>query len=208
MPEGLEIYALSYAINKIFNGYTKAVGKHLIVNGTEDWSFGITGSVYMDETGNLAKVNGGYLPGSVKLIDNDINKLGPSWCHINDVTVVIELVERWSKLNKKLGAILLDQSEISGIGVAWGSEILHKAHLRPEMSAKSELSLPDAKGDLINAIFDVRNSALNTYIEFIDRSQNIREFINRWYVNLYEIRTMKVYKKGTQIEVAGRKWWV
>lgn len=208
MPEGLEIYALSYAVNKLFPGYTYSVGKHLIVNGTEDWSFGLSGRVYINEEGTLAKVNDGYIPGSVKILDNDIKTLGPSWCHINDVAIVIELVERWSKSKKKLGAILLDQKEISGIGVAWGSEILHKAHLRPDMSAQSELSLPDAKGDLINAIFDVRNSALNTYIEFIEKSPNIKDVINRWYLNLYEIRTMKVYKKGIPIEVAGRKWWV
>jgi hypothetical protein len=208
MPEGLEVYALSYAINKLIPGYTRAVGKHLIVHGTEDWSFGLSGRVYMDEDGVLAKVNEGYIPGSVKILDNDINELGPSWCHINDVSVVIDLVERWSKSKKKLGAILLDQKEISGIGVAWGSEILHKAHLRPDLVAKSELSLPDAKGDLINAILDVRNIALNRYIEFIDKSPNIKDVINRWFLNLYEVRTMKVYKKGTPVEVAGRKWWV
>lgn len=72
MPEGLEIYALSYAVNKLFPGYTYSVGKHLIVNGTEDWSFGLSGRVYINEEGTLAKVNDGYIPGSVKILDNDI----------------------------------------------------------------------------------------------------------------------------------------
>ena len=39
-------------------------------------------------------------------------------------------------------------------------------------------------------------------------NHNIREFINGWYNNLYEIRKMNVYKKGKQIQVSGRNWWV
>ena len=36
-------------------------------------------------------------------------------------------VNKWVKSKRKLAALILDQTKITGIGVAWGSEILFKA---------------------------------------------------------------------------------
>jgi Formamidopyrimidine-DNA glycosylase H2TH domain len=206
MPEGPEVYALSYAINAIVPGYTTSIGKHLVIKNGEDWSFGLSGRVYMDESGTLAKVNTGYIPGTVKVSLE--NNLGPSWCHISDTSILQILIDKWSKSKKKLGAILLDQNEISGIGVAWGSEILYEAGLRPDIAANIQLDNTITKEALLNAILTKKTYVIELYTDFICKSSNKRKFINDWFNNLYEIRMMKVYKKGKQVEVAGRKWWI
>ncbi len=205
MPEGPEVYALSYAINKISPMYTACIGKHLLIKNGEDWTFGLSGRVYMDETENLAKVNTGYLPGTIN--PNLTAKLGPSWCHICSIELGL-LVDKWAKSRRKLGAIMLDQAEISGIGVAWGSEILYDAQLRPDIAANIQLDNVITKEALMNAIMSKKEYVLKLYMEFINKTANKREFINNWFHNLYEIRNMKVYKIGRQVEVSGRKWWI
>lgn len=45
------------------------------------------------------------------------------------------------------------------------------------------------------------------YSEQINET-NGKKFINNWFHNLYEIRQMDIYKKGSKIEVLGRNWWV
>ena len=51
MPEGPEIWILSKAINKYYlKDKTTSIGKHLIIKDiNEDWSFGLTGKVEIDE---------------------------------------------------------------------------------------------------------------------------------------------------------------
>ena len=39
-------------------------------------------------------------------------------------------------------------------------------------------------------------------------NNKLRMLINEWFENLYEIREMDIYKKGSKLQVLGRSWWV
>ena len=39
-------------------------------------------------------------------------------------------------------------------------------------------------------------------------NNNLKELINDWFENLYKIRKMNIYKKGTKIQISGRSWWI
>jgi len=114
-----------------------------------------------------------------------------------------KIVESWTKSKKKLGGLLVEQSFICGIGIAYGSEILYDAGLKPDIKA-NEQNLSKLSQSIIN----VRNKIKQHYIEELDKCNNLKEFINKWFYNLYEIREMNIYKKGTKIDVLGRTWWM
>ena len=103
---------------------------------------------------------------------------------------------------KKLAALILDQTKISGIGVAWGSEILFKAELRPDMRCCDQVL-----NKLADSMIEIREKIKKLYSEQIDEA-TCKEFINEWFDNLYEVREMEIYKKGSQLKVLGRNWWV
>lgn len=209
MPEGPEIYILHKAINKYYGtSKTLAKGKHLYVlndstNLYEDWSFGLSGTVFITEDNVLTKNGHGWANGSVKLPDNtDTEKLGLDWLTYPKEGIKKE-VDKWINSKKKLAGLMLDQSLISGIGIAWGSEILHKAGLKPDLRACDQNLTC-----LAEVIYEVREKSKNIYDNYLDSSENYKDFINKWFINLYEIRDMSIYKKGKKIEVLGRNWWV
>ncbi len=208
MPEGPEIWILSEALNKFYhNDKTKAYGKHLFIfkneREGENWSFGLTGKVNITDTNNIVKVSAGWINGDKTSFNNYeslIQHLGVNWMTSSKDELCKE-VELWSKSKKKLAGLLLDQSKISGIGVAWGSEILFNAGLRPELKACDQ-----KLNKLVDSMIQIREKIKKEYIKKLNES-NPKEFINEWFENLYEIREMNVYKKGNKIEVLGRKWW-
>jgi formamidopyrimidine-DNA glycosylase len=115
-----------------------------------------------------------------------------------------EEVDSWIKSKKKLAGLLLDQTKISGIGVAWGSEILYKANLRPDLRTCDQNLMT-----LADSILYIREKIKNIYEkELKENNANLKDFVNEWFSNLYEIREMEVYKKGSKLEVLGRSWWV
>jgi ribosomal protein S13 len=113
-------------------------------------------------------------------------------------------IDNWIKSKKKLGGLMLDQTKISGIGVAWGSEILYKANLRPDMrTCDQNLST------LSDSILYIRQKIKNIYEkELKANNDSSKDFVNEWFSNLYEIREMEIYKKGSGLLVLGRTWWV
>jgi formamidopyrimidine-DNA glycosylase len=209
MPEGPEIWILSEMINKFYHvEKTKAYGKHLFVfkneKERENWSFGLTGKVCLLDSNDLIKLHTGWLYGDQLSFDNydtEIQKLGTNWLTSSEVELRKE-VDGWIKSKKKLAGLMLDQTKISGIGVAWGSEILFKAGLRPDMRACDQ-DLNTLAGSMI----EIRDNIKKLYSERVDEN-NCRAFINNWFENLYEIRVMSIYKKGSKIEVLNRNWWV
>ena len=218
MPEGAEVWILSEAINKFCQGktqmYTISFGKHLLIYNTEsnpdillDWSFGLNGKVCINKDCVLTKVDSGWIHGDeVKCTktDNVTFSLGADWI-TSPLAVLENLVTMKMKTSKKkLGALLLEQDIISGIGVAWGSEILYRAQLRPDMKA-SEQDLTH----LALTMSQIRDEIKLTYLRYLASCENdLQQFINGWFNNLYAIRDMKIYKKGTQVVVNSRKWWV
>jgi formamidopyrimidine-DNA glycosylase len=211
MPEGPEIWILSEAINKYYHcEKTRSYGKHLFVFnetklGGENWSFGLTGKVYIiDDDNALIKRNTGWIYGDqvdFNNYDEETKKLGTDWLTCSEADFRKE-VDKWIKSKKKLAGLMLDQTKISGIGVAWGSEILFTADLRPDMRCCDQVL-----NKLADSMIEIREKIKKQYSELLDET-NGKEFINRWFENLYQVREMNIYKKGSKLDVLGRSWWV
>jgi formamidopyrimidine-DNA glycosylase len=209
MPEGPEVWILSKAINKYYN-YEKTIsyGKHLFLlnknNEGTNWSFGLTGKVNINENNDLMKVNTGYIYGHVENYNDytkETEKLGIDWFTCKEEEIKKE-VESWKKSRKKIALLLLDQSKISGIGIAWGSEIIFKSRLKPDLPACDQ-----DINNLSNSMIEIRDVIKKVYSEFLN-TNDCKYFINEWFHNLYKIRQMNIYKKGSQIKISGRIWWV
>ncbi len=222
MPEGPEVWILSKAINLYYkedyenkhNFKSASLGKHLIFHDLkESWSFGLTGQVHINEPDNiLYKNETGWLYGEKTEYTNDNLKteLGIDWME-DSVDSLRAEVERWVNTKKRalLAGLMLNQKFICGIGVAWGSEILFRAGLRPD------LRVCDQNLDkLVDTMIEVRKEIKELYETYLlnnSGDQNIvKKFIDNWFSNLYEAREdmIKIYKKGTKITVLGRNWWV
>lgn len=206
MPEGPEVWILSKAINTYYNNEnTTTYGKHLFIfDKKENWSFGLNGKVKLNEQNELLKIETGWINGDQIKYDNltdETNKLGIDFMTANE-NLIREEVDRWIKSKKKLAALILDQTKISGIGVAWGSEILVKAGLRPDMRVCDQVI-----NKLADSILDIREKIKKIYTQELTE-WDTKSFINEWFENLYEIREMNVYKKGSKLAVLGRSWWV
>jgi len=206
MPEGPEVWILSKAINLYYNNEnTTTYGKHLfILDKKENWSFGLTGKVKLNEKDELLKIETGWINGDqikYDILENEIDKLGIDFMTADD-NLIREEVDKWIKSKKKLAGLMLDQTKISGIGVAWGSEILFKTGLRPDMRACDQ-----NLSKLADSIIYIRSHIKNIYEKALTENGE-EELIGKWFENLYEIREMTIYKKGSKIEVLGRSWWV
>ena len=207
MPEGPEVWMLSKMINGFYsNDNTTSIGKHLIIKDIkEDWTFGLNGKVKINENNELVKVETGWINGDKKQYTHSICL---DWMTASKKELKEE-VEKWKCSKKKLATLMLDQSKICGIGVAWGSEILYNAKLNPDLKA-CEQSLDK----LVDSMIEIRTQIENTYIGFYlynhydyNNKDNLKELINDWFENLYKIRKMNIYKKGAKIQVSARSWW-
>lgn len=212
MPEGPEVWALARAVNAYFhdNNINETVfsfGKQLIfTNANESWSFGLNGTVTIDHyTKQLIKLNTGYVPGEVTSnidICSYENSTVIDWLNATKEQLD-NLVTSISKSKKMIGPLLLDQNVIAGIGVAWGSEILNKAGLLPNVKAyQQDLS------KLADVIYNIGSEIRVTYGFYVLEQVDIKQFILKWFRNLYAIRQMEVYKKGLSVSVGGRNWWI
>jgi formamidopyrimidine-DNA glycosylase len=239
MPEGPEVWILSKAINALYsNDNTSSYGKHLIIKDLkENWSFGLNGKVGISHFNELVKINTGWINGDKikygKYYEDSIKDLGINWMTASKEELEKE-VDKWIKSKKKLAALILDQTKISGIGVAWGSEILFKADLRPDIKACDQTFTEGSSGltegssgltegssalnKLVDSMIEVRKKIQETYELELTRTlevckiynddNKLRLLINEWFENLYEIREMNIYKKGSKLQVLGRSWWV
>ena len=122
-------------------------------------------------------------------------------------------VAKWINSKKKIAGLILDQKKICGIGVAWGSEILFKADLRPDVRACDQVltKLVDSiilTREKIKEIYDLELNRTMQVCKIYDNNTKLRVLINDWFENLYEIREMDIYKKGCKLQVLGRGWWV
>ena len=201
MPEGPEVWILSKMINNYYNDdNTISIGKHLIIKDMkEDWSFGLNGKVKINENNVLVKIETGWIYGDKKPFEKSI---GLDWMTASKKELEEE-VQKWTKSKKKLASLILDQSKICGIGVAWGSEILYKAKLNPDLKAYDQ-----SLDKLVDSMIEMRIQIEDTYINlYYDNKDNLKELINDWFENLYKIRKMNIYKKCSKIHILGRSWW-
>jgi formamidopyrimidine-DNA glycosylase len=208
MPEGPEVWILSKMINEYYlNNNTISIGKHLIIKDIqEDWSFGLNGKVNINENNELVKVETGWINGEKKQYENkSVKELGLDWMTANKKELEEE-VQKWTNSKKKLAILILDQTKICGIGVAWGSEILYNAKLNPNLKACDQL-LDKLVDTMIEIRIKIQETYINLYNENIDNDKN-KKLICNWFENLYKIRKMNVYKKGSKIQISGRNWWI
>jgi hypothetical protein len=62
---------------------------------------------------------------------------------------------------------------------------------------------------LSDSILYIREKIKNIYEkELKANNDSLKDFVNEWFSNLYEIREMEIYKKGSGLSVLGRTWWV
>jgi len=203
MPEGPEVWALSLMLNE-YNLKSVSYGKHLFYNN-QDWTFGLHGRVFLDPLNQLIKVESD-ISGTVKDCDSiewlvNNKNLGKDWMNSKKEEIQM-IVNEWKSMKKKLGTLLIDQSYISGIGVAWGSEILHRCQLDPNKRA-FEQNL----NRLTDVIIEVRDEIKFKYTHFVMKQSSMKEAINNWYYNLYALRTITPMINGIQVKMGGRVWW-
>jgi len=226
MPEGPEIYFLSNIINSKSNSndtnnYSScSYGKQLFISNNginEKWSFGLTGGIKINEDNIFTKTKNGNINGDIttyESIANEEKKLGLDFMTATEQEFNEE-INKWKKSKSKLGGLLLTQTKIAGIGVAWGSEILNRCELRPDLKAnEQDLTMlgriiyfyQDHIKENYNRILD---DCINTYRDG-EFETNKREIINTWPQLFYSKREplMSVYKKGKKVVVTNRTWWV
>ena len=208
MPEGPEVFALCLALNRLGLD-AECYGKHLFHNRL-DYSFGLNGRVHFDpDTQTLSKVASGYIPGdcrpmaSLQLIQLEHNK-APDWIEATR-SEFEPLMRDLFRSRKTIASALLDQRSVAGIGVAWGSEILHAAGIDPGSRSKD---IDPVR--FMDALIETRDRIREQYSRFVDSlpESELPRFVNEWFRNLYEIREMRVYKKGTLVVFSGRNWWI
>lgn len=209
MPEGPEVYILAKAFKSL--GFeSKSYGKHLILKDLHvgkrfDITFGLAGRIRVDDDLNISKVVSHDVP------SGDMKELGTLELGLDWITAsrkeIEAVVQAWSTRKKQIGALLLDQHEICGIGTAWGSEILHMAKIKPQEHANT-LEFLNLSTDLIDALIAIRQKAVKMYLNILNEKPS--KVVNEWFRNLYAIREphMKVYKKGTCVKVSGREFYI
>jgi len=217
MPEGPEVWILSEAILRYYPHLEVSChGKQLFIDYgdyIEEYTFGLTGKLEIDDnTNKLTKKQFGFCYGDYSIINNEVminkisHKLGPSFITMNKEEF-LKIIDKWSTTRKMLGSLLLDQSQISGIGVAWGSEILYKAKLNPNKKA-NEQNLEA----LVFAFIEIQEYCKSTYMNYLNEiakeKDDLKMFVNSWYKNLYKVRQMNIYKKGIECKTGGRTWWI
>ena len=217
MPEGPEVAFLSKSLNIYYNdnSFSSAYGKHLLLKNKEDWSFGLNGTVHINEKNELIKNKDKWVSGNISSFTSistfiTTNKLGINWL-TSSKQQIHTIVQQWAHSKKTLASLLLDQSQIAGIGVAWGSEILFQSNLKPELKAIDQLINDSIINHFVTIIAHIGIHALYQYDIYLSKAKNnqdLKNVVQNWYHNLYAERTMHVYKKGKKIKVGGRSWWV
>ena len=207
MPESLEIASLCKRL-KMLGLEVETVGKHLLYknyrNECFDITFGLVGKIKLIKSGDkydIEKISTSSLSGDIRQIpdfQSVIANLGIDWLS-SDRESLLKVVNTWTTRPKKIAALLIDQHDISGIGVAWGSEILANASIHP-----STLATEINAERLVESMIEVRETAMNVYDNY---KEDPEQFVSKWFINLYFIRQMKVYKKATIVLVSGRKFY-
>ena len=214
MPEGPEVYILAKVLKTV--GFDcDSVGKHLLLRDAItgelfDFSFGLAGRIALGDNLNVKKINHPTFPSGDKILiktkEEVKSKLGIDWMTATK-SEMRTVIESWGNRKKSIGALLLDQTQICGIGVAWGSEILYQSKIQPDIKSNllDFLNLTDG---LLNAVYEIREKVRKLYLESVEKDS--RKFVNSWFMNLYKIRrdVMKVYKKGATKKVSGREFYV
>jgi formamidopyrimidine-DNA glycosylase len=192
MPEGIEVYVLSKVLKNI-GVSCLSCGKHLLVKDPHtgkllDISFGLLGRIHITKDLNITKIytDGKPCGSVVELSDFQevVSKLGIDWM-TSTRDELIQCVNSWGFRKKQIGSLLVDQSEIAGIGKFWVGVILEVAHLNKTIKSNL-LNFLNVVGVLVDAMIKVREVVLENYMNSIQKDEI--KFVNEWYKNLYTLR--------------------
>jgi len=214
MPEFAEVWILGEALRRVLSLSTSEVfshGKMLFLHKEGklvQLTFGLHGGVTLegDEVTHVKRtaISGGWK----KVCESD---LPTSTCVMKlDADGWNEIKKKWSKKRKQIGALLLEQDSLAGIGLAYASESLGKADIHPTRHANS---LTDVEWKVLeSALFSVREDVSSRYEEHIRGmdERELRVFVHDWFENLYKVRCLEVYKGKNTIRVlsGGRQYYV
>jgi formamidopyrimidine-DNA glycosylase len=223
MPEGPEVWFLGRVLRNVLEPVGRSVvlhGKHLVLDGTVHHHFGLSGGLRMDVTTatdagiveiTLRHHHGkGPVSGSAKPVTAaEVAALcaeGLDWMTAPR-DAIADVISAAAFRRKALGAWMLDQHAIAGVGVAWASEIAAAARLdvaRP-MCAQNLIKLADA-------YISVREKAVALYTALLPPpfdTEAAKTAVNNWYRNLYAARapSLTVYSVGTPVLISGRTFW-
>uniref|UniRef100_A0A6C0KTR4 Formamidopyrimidine-DNA glycosylase H2TH DNA-binding domain-containing protein n=1 Tax=viral metagenome TaxID=1070528 RepID=A0A6C0KTR4_9ZZZZ len=215
MPEGIEVFILAKVLKDI--GYVcHSLGKHLILTHPYtgelyNYTFGLAGRVKINEGSlELIKINHPRIVSGEMTKINNVKeveeKLGIDWMFATREQLEI-VIRSWLGRKKQIGALLIDQKEICGIGVTWASEILHISKIHPTLKTNL-LQFLDLINGLLDAIISTREKYVKIYYRIITKDR--KKFVNSWFHNLYEERKnyLKVYGKGEILRVSGRNFYI
>jgi hypothetical protein len=210
MPEAPEVFVLAQAANLKYDANYVAHGKQLFTPDGLVWSFGLTGTVGINLLGELVKLNTGKIHGAVRPQLENEPEPKCQWLTASPEELQAAL-SSWTTKHKRLGDLLLDQHEIAGIGIAWGSEIAAAAGPDVRLDLRACLQPEALTTSLLEAMLAVRERSMATYRPLIQAAiddDQLDHFITTWFYTLYEHRLMSVYKTGTPLVLGGRTWWV
>jgi formamidopyrimidine-DNA glycosylase len=210
MPEFAECWTLGYVLDKL-GIQNIIIGKHLIIKDL-DYSFGLNGHLKINNDLDITHVGYGIF-GKVEKVEkvekDKLNKLGLNFIYCNEKSLE-KVIKSWKGRRKMIGALLIDQNYISGIGIAWASEILNLSNIKPDTKL-CDLNENDID-TLIKSMIKIRDESICVYKDFADKLKTREEyldFVNGWFKNLYSIRKMNVYGKSNKnVIVSGRKFWI
>jgi formamidopyrimidine-DNA glycosylase len=231
MPEGPEVWFLAQAVRAVVGSgpgvpTVTAHGKHLVI-GRMHHHFGLSGRLRCvpSSPGALAAGpghdfvhvhdGGGGGEGPAK-VTGHVAVLGPdpapevaalAAVGVDWMTADAKALEAAVFANRtrrvKLGAWMLDQHCIAGVGVAWASEIAAEAGL----DVTKPLNAQNLR-HLGQAYITVRDRVTAVYAALVppDPAAGV-EAVNAWFGNLYAVRPVAVYGKGVPVKVASRMFW-
>ena len=193
MPEGLEVYVLAKVLKNL-GIVSSSHGKHLLFKDPHtgnmfDMSFGLDGKIRISKDLKISKVCVEGKPcGSVTSIttfQEVKDTLGIDWVS-SSREQILQVVKSWGLRKKQISALLVDQTQIAGIGRYWVNKILQKAMIDGTTKAHT-LDFLNLVDPLVDAIIKVRNKALETYMSNIPKDE--QSFVNKWFENLYAVRS-------------------
>jgi formamidopyrimidine-DNA glycosylase len=196
MPEGLEVYVLARVLRNLGIACSSH-GKHLLVKDPHigkmfDISFGLEGKIKVSKDLKISKVCVEGKPcGKIDAISDfqeARDRLGIDWVSCSRAQL-LSIVKGWGLRKKNISALLVDQSQIAGIGRYWVKEILRNAMIDAKIKAHT-LDFLGLTEVLVDSMIKVRDKALENYMNSVPKDE--LKFVNEWFKNLYVIRTKKL----------------
>lgn len=185
MPEGLEVYVLSRVLLNL-GIVCSNHGKHLLIKDPHtgnlfDMSFGLYGKIKVTNDLKITKVCIKGKPCGdaiyITTFQEARDRLGIDWVGATREQL-LRVVKSWGHRKKKISMLLVDQSQIAGIGKHWVDEILRVAMIDATIKAHT-LDFLNLTGVLVDALIKVRDTTIHVYMNSVPKDE--LKFVNEWF---------------------------